>query len=248
MPAYSGGLSSQFMVAAESTVGTAVTVTTGYELLGGETLTFDPTFLDGQGLKSGVGYKRASRTVVSRVQAGGDVPMEFGDRGHFGLLIKHCIGSAVTTPTNIATTAYKQVHTPGGKTGLSLTVQEGQPETSDAVVKPFTYNGCKVTGWEFSCNDNQIAQIKLTFDAWNETNATGLAAASYTNGVIPFSFADATTFTVGGTASTSAGETTIGGSPTTVSSICKGITITNATPMATDRYGLGNAGVKKEQL
>ena len=47
---YAGGLSSQLMVAAESTVGTAVTVTTGYEMLGGETVTFLPTFLDGQGL------------------------------------------------------------------------------------------------------------------------------------------------------------------------------------------------------
>jgi len=245
---YAGGLSAQLMIAAESTVGTAVTVTTGYEMLGGETLAFDPTFLDGQGLKAGTGYKRASRTVVSRVSAIGDIPMEFGDRGHFGLWLKHAIGSTITTPTNIATTAYKQIHTPGSKTGLSLTIQEGQTEASDQVVKPFTYNGCKIPSWEFSCNDNQIAQIKFTIDAWNETNATGLAAASYTSGVIPFSFADATTFTVGGTASTAAGETTIGGSPTTVTTVCNGVTIACATPMKVDRYGLGNAGVKREQF
>ena len=244
---YAGGLSSQLMVAAESTVGTAVTVTTGYEMLGGETVSFLPTFLDGQGLKSGVGYKRGSRTALSRVSAGGDIPMEFGDRGHHGLLLKHAIGSTITTPTLIATTAYKQIHTPGAKTGLGLTVQLGQPETSDQVAKPFTYNGMKITDWEFSCNDNQIAQMKWTFDGWNETTATGLAAVSYTSGVIPFSFADATTFTIGGTASTSAGETTVAGA-TAVTSIVKGVTITCSTPMAVDRYGLGNAGVKKEQF
>ena len=249
MPTYAGGLSSQLMVAAETTVGSAVTVTTGYEMLGGETVSFLPTFLDGQGLKSGVGYKRGSRTALSRVSAGGDIPMEFGDRGHFGLLLKHATGSSITVPTQISTsTAYKQIHTPGPKTGLGLTVQMGQPETSDQVVKPFTYNGMKITDWEFSCNDNQIAQMKWTFDGWNETTATGLAAASYTSGVIPFSFADAGTFTIGGTATTAAGETTIGGSPTTVTTIVKGVTITCSTPMATDRYGLGNAGVKKEQF
>jgi hypothetical protein len=33
-----------------------------------------------------------------------------------------------------------------------------------------------------------------------------------------------------------------------VASIVKGITITGSSPMATDRFGLGNSGVKKEQL
>src|ERR1700757_3514047 len=121
---YASGLSSQLMVAPESTVGTAVTVTTAYEILN-ESLAFLPTDLDGQGLKSGQAYERVARHSRSRIDAGGDVPLEFADKGHMGLLVKHMLGSTISAPTLIATTAYSQYHTPGPKTGLGLTVQEG---------------------------------------------------------------------------------------------------------------------------
>ncbi len=54
-------------------------------------------------------------------------------------------------------------------------------------------------------------------------------------------------FTLGGTATTSAGETTIAGG-TPIASLVNGITITGATPMKVDRYGLGNAGLKGEPI
>ena len=244
---YGSGLSAQLMLAAESTWATAVTVTTGYEMLS-EQFQYNPTYLDGLGLKSGQAYKRGSRTALSRFSADGEIgTLEHGDQGHFGLLWKHALGSTITTPTNIATTAYKQIHTPGTKAGFGLTVQYGEPQTSGPTVQPYTYNGVKVTQWDFSCNDNQWAQLKLTGTAQNETTATGLAAASYTSGVGLFSFADCSVFTLGGTASTAAGETTVA-TGVSVTSIIKGITITGATPMAEDRFGLGNAGAKKEPI
>lgn len=246
MPAYASGLSAQVMVAAESTVGTAVTPTIAYEFLE-EGMQFNPTWLDGQGLKAGQAFKRVSRTVQSRFDVNGDLTVEHADQGHMGLLWKHALGSALTTPVVIATTAYKQLHTPGTHGGLGLTIQVGRPEASTTTVKPFTYNGCKVSQWDFSCNDGQLAQLKLTIDGWNEATATALATASYTAGAGVFTFADASNFKLGGTASTSGGETTIT-SGSAVTSIVRGVTITGATGMKVDRYGLGNSGVKKEQL
>ena len=244
---YGSGLSGQLMLAAESTWATAVTVTTGYEFLS-ESFQYNPTYLDGLGLKSGQAYKRGSRTALSRFSADGDIgTFEHGDQGHFGLLWKHALGSTITTPANIATTAYKQVHTPGTKAGFGLTVQYGEPQTSGPTVQPYTYNGVKVTQWEFSCNDNQWAQLKLTGTAQNETTATALAAASYTSNVGLFSFADASTFTLGGTASTAAGETTVSAG-VAVTSIVTGFTLTGASPMKEDRYGFGNSGAKKEPI
>jgi hypothetical protein len=242
---FGSGLSGQVMTAAETTVGTAVTPTVTYEVLS-ESFVFNPTFLEGMGLKTGQAYPRASRSVTSRLDVNGGMVLEHGDRGHYGLQWKHAIGSAVTTPTVVLGTAYKQIHTPGIKTGLSQTVQVGRPMTN-GTVQAFTYNGVKTTDWTFSCNDGQIAQLALTCDGWNESTATGLATPAYTSNVQNFTFIDASVFTLGGIAATASGETTIT-SGVQVASIARGITITGTTPMRVDGYGLGNVGIKKEQL
>jgi hypothetical protein len=243
---YGSGLSAQLMTAPETVVGTGLTPTNSYEFLN-ETVTWQPTWVDGMGLKAGQTFKRASRTIQSRFSVGGDIVLEHADRGHMGALWKQALGSAITVPTIIgATTAYKQIHVPGNRTGMSHTVQVGRPQT-DGTVRPFTWRGTKFVSWEFSCNDNQLAQLKVTVDAWQESTATALAAASYVGAAQVFNFSQASVFTLGGTASTTAGETTVA-TGVQVATIIRGITLTNANPMAVDRYGLGNAGVKKEQI
>src|SRR5499427_5644314 len=253
MPTYASGLSGQVGAVAEVTYGTPVTVTHFYEFLS-ETLTFNPTWLDGMGLKSGQAFKRSSRTVQSRFDVAGDLTMEHtsGEAANavadsMGFWWKWALGSTLTTPTQIVGTAYKQVHTNGSKAGQFITVQVGRPQISGVTVQPFTYTGVKVTDWEFSCNDNQIAQLKVTCDGRNESTAIGLAAASYPTPNGLFAFSDASTMTIGGTASTSAGETTIAGG-TPLASLVNGVDIIGSTPMKVDRYGLGNAGLKGEPI
>lgn len=255
MTAYASGLSGQIgIVTAPSYGDSATAVTRFYEFLN-ETLTFSPGWLDGQGLKSGQAYKRGSRTVQSQLTATGDITMEHTDGSaasasadSMGLWWKHALGSSVTTPTQISTsTAYKQIHTNGSKAGLYLTTQVGRPQISGVTVQPHTFLGTKVTGWEFDCQDNAIATLKLTLDAQTESTSAALAAASYPTPNGLFTFADASVFTLGGTASTSGGETTITGG-TSVQSRVNGVTITGTTPMKTDRYGLGNAGLKGEPV
>lgn len=254
MPTYASGLSGQVgAVAAPSYGDSATAVTHFYEFLS-ETLTFNPNWLDGQGLKAGQAYQRASRTVQSRFEAQGDLVMEhtIGSAANavadsMGFWWKYALGSTLTTPTLVLGTAYKQVHTNGSKAGQFITCQVGRPQISGVTVQPFTYTGVKITDWEFSCNDNQIAQLKVTADAQNELTSTGLAAASYPTPNGLFAFSDASVMTLGGTVSTSGGETSISGG-TSVASRVNGITITSTTPMKTDRFGLGNAGLKGEPI
>jgi hypothetical protein len=253
MPTYASGLSGQVGAVAESTYGTPVTVTHFYEFLS-ENFQFVPTWLDGMGLKAGQAYNRSSRTVVSQKAVTGDLTMEHtsGEAANavadsMGFWWKWALGSTLTTPTVVLGTAYKQVHTNGSKAGQFITCQVGRPQVSGATVQPFTYTGCKCSDWEFSCNDNQIAQLKLTFDGRDEGTSTGLAAASYPTPNGLFSFANATNFKLGGTATTSAGETTVA-SGVSITSLVNGIVLTGTTPMKTDRYGLGNAGLKGEPI
>ena len=184
MPTYASGLSGQVGAVAETTYGTPVTVTHFYEFLS-ENFQFVPAFLDGAGLKSGQAYNRATRTVVSQFDVNGDLTMEHtsGEAAtavadSMGFWWKWALGSALTTPVVVLGTAFKQIHTNGSKAGQYITCQVGRPQISGVTVQPFTYTGVKCTDWEFSCNDNQIAQLKVTFDGQTELTSTGLAAAS----------------------------------------------------------------------
>src|SRR5260221_4968519 len=125
-----------------------------------------------------------------------------------GFWIKFALGSTLTTPTVVLGTAFKQVHTNGSKAGQFITIQVGRPQISGVTVQPFTYTGVKVTDWEFSCNDNQIAQLKVTLDSRDEGTATGLAAASYPTPNGLFAFSHASVITIGGSPTTPAGRST----------------------------------------
>jgi len=230
--------------AAESTWGTAVTVTRFIEA-SEESLTNEPTFTEGVGLRPGVLAKRVTRTRQSRKSVSGDVSMEWSTKG-MGLLVKHMIGSTVATPTLIAGTAYKQIHTPQGLFGLGLTTQIGKPEPGTGTVVPHTFAGCKVTGWEFSCDDSSNPMLKLSLLGRSETTATALATASYLAGSTVFDFTN-TVIKLGGTPTTASGETTIA-TGVQLAAIAKSISITGDSPMADDRFGLGNGGLRAQPL
>lgn len=242
--AIGSGLASQVGVATETVVGTPVTVD-HFPEFNSETVNFVKGILQGQGLHAGGQYDRASRRVVSTLSGAGDVNLNHATK-KMNIFWQHMLGSTPVFTQQGSTTAWKAVHQPGGKNGLSLTYQKGVPQT-DGTVQPFTFNGGKVTGWTFSVTDQQIATLALTLDFWNVATGTSLASASYPTGNENFSFRDVSTFTLGGTASTAGGVVSVsGGSATTT--LFKGFTLTSADPMAVDRYGLGNSGVKKEQI
>src|SRR5438067_4146244 len=172
------GLDAQFAVGTESTWGTAVTPDRVIEF-NEETIKLDPKWLEPTGLRVGQKYKRASRLRRSELSVSGDFTFEVATLG-IGRLVKYMLASALTTPTQIAsTTAYKQVHTPGDFKGLSFTAQAGRPEPATGTVRPFTWAGCKVPGWQFDLKDTASPTLKLTIDGEQESTATALVAASY---------------------------------------------------------------------
>ncbi|MET7479534.1 phage tail tube protein [Streptomyces sp. NPDC005648] len=238
------GLDAQFMYGQETTWGTLVTADHANEF-NDESLKLDPTFLEPTGLRVGTKYKRAARVTISRKSVSGDVTMEHSTRT-MGLLWKHALASSATATQISTSTAYEQVHVPGDHRGLGLTVQVGRPEPSTGTVRPFTFAGCKITSWEFSLSDNAIPTLKLTFDGRSEDTATALAAPAYAAGAAVFSFASAT-LKLGGTATTASGKTTVSGN-TAVATIINDLSIAGAAPLAADRYGIGNSGLKAEQL
>lgn len=237
------GLDGQLGFVSETTWGTPVTVTRFPEF-NSESLAKQVTWLEPSGLRVGTKAKRVSRIRQSRTWVSGDVEFDLVTLG-MGLFVKHMLGSTVTTTTLISGSAYKQVHVPGDFRGLGLTVQAGRPEPS-GTVRPHTFTGCKVTGWEYSVEDNSYPKLKLTLDGKSEATGTALATASYLAGASAWDFSQAT-LKLGGTATTAAGETTIAGG-TAVATIMRNFSLTGSTPMATERFGLGNAGLKAEPL
>jgi hypothetical protein len=234
------GLDAQVGVKLETTVGTPVTVDKFPEF-NSETFAFDPGFIEPAGLRVGVEYNRGSRLVQSRKMVSGTLEMNYATR-LMGTFWKAALGSSVGTPSVLtAGQSGSQVHQTGDLLGKSMTIQVGRPQPSDQVVKPHTYQGCKVDSWEWSVGDNEVAKFSLDFDGWDEATATALATASYVN-ASEFNFSQATAFSIGG----SNPLTYTGGS--SVASIVKSLSFKGDNALATERFGLGNLGVKKEQL
>jgi hypothetical protein len=237
------GLDGQVGYKLETTTGTPVTVTNFLEF-NTESLSYDPGFIEPEGLRVGTKYKRGSRLVQSRRTISGSLECNYSTR-LMGGLWKAALGSSVVTPTIIAASAYSQVHQTGDLLGKSLTLQVGRPQPSDQVVKPHTYAGCKVEAWEWSVGDNAVAKFSLDFDGWDEATATALASASFVSAE-EFNFSQSTAFSIGGTIGGANPLTYTGGSA--VTSIVKSISFKGDNQLATERFGLGNAGIKKEQL
>ncbi len=239
------GLDAQLGYKLETTVGTAVTPNRFLEF-NEESLAFDPTYLEPNGLRVGQKFKRGERVARSRKMVSGGYGLDYTSR-NMGALWKAAIGSSVTSPTIIgAGPAYKQVHQTGDLLGKSLTVQVGRPEPS-GTVRAHTYRGCKVTGWEFSCSDNDVAKMSFDLDGWDESTATALASASYpTASQEVFNFSHCTVLTLGATIAGTTELTASGG--TAVASVVKSLSFKGDNALDTERYGLGSTGLKKEQL
>lgn len=240
------GLDAQVGFAAEATFGTVQTPTKFVEF-DNEDFKLGLTWLEGEGLRAGRKFKRDVRVGVSKRDVNGKLDFKVPNKG-LGLLLKHMIGSSAVPTVIGASTAFQQIHTPGDLFGKSLTIQVGRPEPSTGTVVPFAFLGCKCSQWELSVSDGDHAKLSTTWDGRDEDTTTGLAAASYASGAGLFNFSHATlklggTPTTGGTPS----QISIAGG-TTVATVINQITVRGENPLEVGRYGLGNAGLKNEQL
>lgn len=188
--ALASGLAGQFGFVAETTWGTAVTVTRFVPLVD-ESVQTEIDRLESAGTISGQRIIRSQQWSAGLRRSEGDIGMEVYDRS-IGLLLNHSLGSATTSGSNPFTHTY----TPGDLTGKGLTIQFGRPNRNGTVV-PFTYAGCKVQSWEIAVAAGEIATYGVTVVAKSESTAITLASASYATSITPMTFVNGS-FTLGG--------------------------------------------------
>jgi hypothetical protein len=245
--AFGSGLAAQFGYAAESTVGTQVTVDHFLEHKKAD-FELEQNWAVGEGLRVSGQVPRTARTIQTTRGAKGSLEVEV-PTSKFGLMLRHVLGSPVSTATLVSGSAYKQVHQLGNAAGLGLTMQRGVPQT-DGTVKPYTYTGCKFASWEFSCEEGGLLMFNGDVDAKDElTLATSpasnaLAAASYVAATELFTFHQAVIKT-GGTASTASSEVSIAAG-VALPSLVRSFSLKGTTPLASERFGTSQT--KREQL
>lgn len=231
----------------ETTFGTYVAPTKFIEF-NDESLKFEQDFHESQGLKAGVVFPRISRAKAKRKMVSGDITFEAADRG-LGLLFAQMFGHT-PTPVQIATSgAYRSIFNYGDQKGKSLSIQVLRPRTDNVTPVPYSYTGCKVTGWEFSVSDNEAAMWKVSVDGRTEA-AQSATSPTYVANTGVFLHADSNQFQVnlaGGVPTLVSSIVTLA-DPEAVAPIVRSVSIKGGTGMATERFGLGNSGLKAEQL
>jgi hypothetical protein len=241
------GLDGQLGTATETAVGTVHAPDHFWNFDTGE-LTFTPTYLEGDGIRAGKQFKSINQVGIARRAATGKMELPFMYKG-MPWWMKHIMGST-QTPAVVSggTLAYEGYYTPGGLRGISFSSQIGTPDPTTGTVTPMNYNGCKVTDWELAFADNANTLLTLTVDAWDLNAVTpSLGAATYLTNNKLHNFSNVNNFTFGGTATTTSGKTAISGG-TAVTSVITSLAIAGKNTLDVARYGLGNAGIKKEQL
>lgn len=227
------GLGGQFGIKSESVYGTPVTVTTFLPVVKSD-LKRNQTFAQLEGLQAGQLLYRASQFLPTIHDAKGTFELEVVSNG-FGQLLQQLMGTSVTPVIQAATVAYLQTHTFADPVGKSLTIQVGVP-TTDGVVRPYTFQGCKVTEADFSFDINSTSPVTSTWtvDAQDVTESPTLAAASFATGVRPFVGTDVT-IKIGAF-----------GAETVIDGVTK-VDVKIPRPMGTGRFYFGGV-TKKEPL
>lgn len=179
------GLSSSVGIATESTYGTPVAASRFFEF-DSESLQVKQTPIFGTGLRGGAYLPAASRRSQGTSVADGDITMDVPSNG-FGILLFHLLGTPSSmTPTSVGGGLYQQIHTLGTLNGRSFTTQVVRAATDgDLTTAAYTYTGCKVTAWEFSCAQGAQLKLKTTITARDEATPSN----SFTNTTVTGSVA-----------------------------------------------------------
>lgn len=228
---HGSGLDAQLGVGTESTYGTRVAPTT-FLPFESESLALTQEYIANQPLMAGVMVQPSGYHVSSTRSVEGSVEMLLHDRG-MGKLFNLLTGDtvSVTTPGG-ATNARRQTFNVGltSPVGKGVTFQVGRPDVT-GTVRPFDYTGCKVTEATISIEAGEAATLALNIDGRDEVTNQSLGTPTYSAAAKPYGFKN-WSLTIGGNNAVNV----------------RSLTITVPLNMATDRYHLGNSGVKDEPL
>jgi hypothetical protein len=229
------GAQTRFGIGKETVYGTAVAVTSSFEIMS-EDFKGKYERTNAEAL-SGSFVMRADRFAVNRKGAEGSVTFEPLTRG-FGDWLAAMMGQVATTGP-IETAAYTHTGTINSLTGKNLTVQVLRSDEGD-VLRPWTYEGGKVTNYEFSNSVDQTLRctVGLDFELESNPDAPATVYASTALLALPSAPSGANIFTW------DQGTITIGGTPYDISEVTIGVD--NA--LNTDRYFIRQGSSKREPI
>jgi hypothetical protein len=223
------GLTTRLATAVESTYGTPITVDRFLEF-DSESLERKNEIIRSNALGSGsLNLRRGSRSVVSARWGEGSIDMEVVTNG-MGRLFRQFMGGTPTIAQQGGTAAWLQTHTLGSILDKSLTIQKQLRDEADAVVGKFTFHGCKFPSAEFKIDKKGKLMLSLTVDAEDVDTSTAAASPSMVATKV-FHYRQGA-LTVGGVAAANV----------------QTASVKVDRKMDTDRYHLGNAGVKAQPL
>lgn len=230
----SGSLT-RFGIGKETTYGTAVAVTDSFEIMS-EDFKGKYERTNAEAL-SGSYVMRADRFSVNRKGAEGSVTLEPLTRG-FGAWLNFMMGQVATTgPTETA--AYTHTGTINSLVNKNLTVQVHR-YTEAGTAQPWTYEGGKVTSYEFSNSVDQTLRCTIGMDFELESNPDA-PSVPYTTTVLA---ALASSPTGSGVFTWSEGTISIGGTPYDISEVTIGVD----NSLNTDRYFIRQGQSKREPI
>ena len=229
--AIGSGLAAQLGFKKETTYGTRAVPDSFYEF-NSETLQLERNRIMSRGLRAGRTFQSSTRVSEVTRSASGSVSLEVVNK-EFGRWLDLLHGNTVTPVQQGGTTAYLQTHNLGTTDpSKSATIQVGKPGTA-GTVHPFEYEGCMVTGYEFSAEVGGFLEASFEIDAEDRTTSQTLASASYPASLLTYDFADVTVCTVNGVSTLD---------------VFSGFNLSGELPRATDRWRLGSGAVKLKPI
>ena len=229
--AIGSGLAAQLALTKETTYGTRVAPANWYEF-NSESLQLERTRLMSRGLRAGRTFQSSSRVSEVTRSAGGSVSLEVVNK-EFGRWLDLLHGNTVTPVQQGGTTAYLQTHNLGTTDPTkSATIQVGKPGTA-GTVHPYEYEGCMVTGYEFSCQSGGFLEASFSIDAEDRTTSQTLGTPTYPSNLLTYDFSDVTVCTVNGVSTLD---------------VFSGFTLSGELPRATDRFRLGSGQTKLKPI
>lgn len=219
----------------ETTYKTGVVGDRSFEFLD-ESLAWDKSVKQGQGLRAGSRVARSARRVVPTAAGNGDWSLECISKG-MGYLWEWCLGAGASSL--VSGTTYQQMFTLSD-TPPSWTFQKQLPEVG-GTIDAYTFLGAMVAGWEFNCPNGDIATLKMTLDIGDITTATGAFTNTYpTAAANLFHFANGS---ISNGALTAPTTTALASAATPLASV-RSFNVACNNNLAGDRYNLGGSGRK----
>lgn len=183
-------LDAAIMVGVESTYGTPATLTRAFE---GKADTFkrEQSRIESVGFRADMQTLRDDRVVTVNMGGAGSLEVDALNKG-MGLLLGGALGTKAGPTQQAATSAYLQTYeTSDAAPADSFTIQVIRP-TLETGTEPFTYHGCKITGWSLSQSPDGLLVMNFDFDFEDSDHATAAGTPSYPTDATPFDWTQCT--------------------------------------------------------